>query len=322
MKKVLFNKTGLPQDVLQVEEVDLPVPVEGEVLIRVTARNINPSDIMFIQGMYGISPQLPSGAGFEAVGVVDNAGQQDRVKIGDRVIFTSLGTWQEFVTVPAAQVIPVPDGMPDEVACQAFINPMTAYGMLQKSGLKTGDWLLLTAGASAFSKLVIQMAKAKGIRVACTVRRSEQLSQLLTFGADSVVNTANDTALAELSAVTGGEGFAVAFDAVGGKVGAMALASLKTKGTMMVYGMLSLEKIPLNSGLMIFKDLRVEGFWLSSYLKDLDTVSRAKAFQTVLTTLGTADLRVDVDATFPLERVKEALAAYEKPGRMGKILLV
>lgn len=322
MKQVVFYEKGFPQDVLRLEETTRPVPKPGEALIRITARNINPSDIMFIRGMYGIAPQLPSSAGFEAVGVVEDAGDQDRIPVGMRVIFSAVGTWKEYICLPATQLIPAPEGMPDEVACQAFINPMTAYGMLQRSGLREGDWLLLTAGASAFSKLVIQMAKAKGIKIACTVRRSEQVGQLADLGADLVVNTEKEKIPGALMDVTHGEGVSVVFDAVGGVLGAKALACLKQKGKMMVYGLLSLESIPLNSGLMIFRDLRIEGFWLSSYLEGLDKKSRQEAFRTVLETLTSQDLKVDVAETFPLDKVKEAIIAFEKPGRTGKILLL
>jgi NADPH:quinone reductase-like Zn-dependent oxidoreductase len=322
MKQVIFHETGLPQEVLQVEEVSIPEPKSGEVLIRITARNINPSDIMFIRGMYGIAPQLPSSAGFEASGVVEDAGDQKRIPVGTRVIFSAMGTWKEYICLSANQLIPTPDGMPDEVACQAFINPMTAYGMLRKSGLQSGEWLLLTAGASAFSKLVIQMAKAKGIKIACTVRRQEQINALRDLGADLVVDTETGKIPKSVMQATNGEGVSVVFDAVGGSLGAKVLGCLKPKGKMMVYGMLSLENIPLNSGLMIFKDLSIEGFWLSSYLEGLDKTSRQEAFQTVFGTLASKDLKVDIADTFPLDKVKEAIAAYEKPGRTGKILLI
>ncbi|WP_332910601.1 zinc-binding dehydrogenase [Algoriphagus boritolerans] len=144
---------------------------------------------MFVRGMYGITPKLPSSAGFEACGVVETGDEDGKVKSGTRVMFTAIGTWKEYLCLPAATAIPVPDGMPDEVACQAFVNPMTAYGMIEKSGLKAGEWLLITAGASAFGKFAIQMAKAKGIKVAATVRHDEQKAVLEKLGADLVVNS-------------------------------------------------------------------------------------------------------------------------------------
>ena len=189
MKEVIFEKTGLPSEVLELKESPMPQPKEGQVLIKVTARNINPSDIMFIRGMYGIAPVLPSSAGFEAAGVVEKGDAGGILKEGTRVMFSAIGTWKEYVCVPASLAIPIPEGMPDEVACQAFVNPMTAYGMLEKSGLKEGDWLLITAGASAFGKFALQMAKEKGIKVAATVRHDDQIEYLEKMGADLVINS-------------------------------------------------------------------------------------------------------------------------------------
>ena len=134
MKQVIFHQTGLPSEVLQLEEAPMPQPKPHEVRIKVTARNINPSDIMFVRGMYGITPKLPSSAGFEAAGVVDASDESNSIPVGTRVIFTAIGTWKEYVCIPAALVIPTPQGMTDEVACQAFINPLTAFGMIETSG--------------------------------------------------------------------------------------------------------------------------------------------------------------------------------------------
>jgi NADPH:quinone reductase-like Zn-dependent oxidoreductase len=320
MKQVIFKETGLPEDVLVLEEAEIPKPKPNEVLIRVTARNINPSDVMFIRGMYGITPKLPSSAGFEAVGIVDQSDEKGTVAKGSKVIFTAIGTWKEYVCAPAQTVIPVPDQMPDEVACQAFINPMTAFGMLESSGLKEGDWVLITAGASAYGKLVIQMAKSKGIRVACTVRRDEQKDPLEKLGADLVINTEKEKLQKVIMEKTG-DGVSVVFDAVGGVLGAKALASLKNNGKLMAFGALSLDNMPVNSGLMIFKNLKIEGFWLTTWIESLNNEERQKAFKTVLGYLMKQDVKVDVAGTYALEEFKEALEAYQKPGRNGKIIL-
>jgi NADPH:quinone reductase-like Zn-dependent oxidoreductase len=320
MKQVVFHQTGMPEEVLILEEAEQPAKKAHEALIKVTARNINPSDIMFIRGMYGITPKLPSSAGFEAVGVVEEADEKGLFQKGAKVIFTAIGTWKEYVSVPANLLIPVPAGMTDEVACQAFVNPLTAYGMLETSGLKAGDWLLITAGASAFGKLAIQLAKQKEIKVACTVRRDEQKDMLKSLGAELVINTEKEKLPKVIMEKTDG-GVHVVFDAVGGVLGARALSCLKTNGRMMVFGLLSLENIPLNSGLLIFKNLKVEGFWLTTWIESLNQDEREKAFRTIFTLLLTQKVKVDVQATYPLEQFKEALLAYEQGGRNGKVIL-
>ena len=321
MKELIFDQTGRPQEVLYLKESERPQAKPHEVLIRVTARNINPSDIMFVRGMYGITPKLPSSAGFEACGVVEKSDESGKVPVGTRVMFTAIGTWKEYVCIPAALVIPVPTQMPDSVACQAFVNPMTAYGMIEDAGLEAGQWLLLTAGASAFGKFAIQMAKAKGIRVAATVRHESQKELLLDLGAELVINTATEK-LAKIIFEKTEVGVDVVFDAVGGELGVKALSCLKQKGRMLVFGALALENLSINSGLLIFKNLRIEGFWLSSWIEALSAEQRMKAFQRVFGFLMQDDSKADVAATYPLAEFKAALDAYEQAGRNGKILLV
>lgn len=321
MKELIFEETGMPEEVLKIRETDRPIPKSHEILVKVTARNINPSDIMFIRGMYGINPVLPSSAGFEACGVVERGDEAGKFEKGTRVMFTTIGTWREFVTVPAAVAIPVPEQMHDEIACQAFVNPMTAFGMIEKSGLKEGQWLLITAGASAFGKFAIQLAKEKGIKVAATVRHDDQKEYLKKIGADLVVNTENE----KLQKVIFGqveEGIHVVFDSVGGNLGARALGSLRKNGRMMVFGALALENMPVNSGLLIFKGLTIEGFWLSTWMEEIDSKSRSEAFLKVFGFLMKEESQVDIAGKFPLVSFKEAFTAYNLPGRNGKILLI
>jgi NADPH:quinone reductase-like Zn-dependent oxidoreductase len=321
MKELIFEQTGSPAEVIQIRETSVPHPKAHEVLIRVTARNINPADLMFIRGKYGITPKLPSSAGFEACGVVEKGDQPGKVKVGIRVMFTALGTWREYLCVSAAAVIPVPDAMSDEIACQAFVNPMTAFAMLNKSGLTAGEWLLITAGASAFGKFAIQMAKEKGIRVVATVRHDSQKAVLENLGADLVVNSETGKIRQVIAEKTEG-GVHVIFDAVGGALGAKALTCLRPKGKMLVFGALALENLPINSGLLIFKNLSIEGFWLSTWVEEISEEERGEAFRSVFSFLLKDDSKIDIEGKFKLDDFSAALQAYERPGRNGKILLV
>ena len=117
-------------------------------------------------------------------------------------------------------------------------------------------------------------------------------------------------------------GVHVVFDAVGGMLGAKALASMRPKGRMMVFGALALDNMSINSGLLIFRDLKIEGFWLSTWIEEMPESDRAKAFRNVFGFLMKEDSKIDVEGKFTLGQFKEALVAYETPGRNGKILLV
>ncbi|WP_306422298.1 zinc-dependent alcohol dehydrogenase family protein [Algoriphagus sp. AGSA1] len=325
MKEVIFEETGRAMDVLKVREAPIPEPKPLEVQIEVKARNINPSDLMFIRGRYGVKPDLPSSAGFEAAGIVSKADAEGKFPVGTRVMFTSqgtnMGTWREYITLPVRQVFPMPEGMSFEVACQAFVNPVTAVAMVNRSGLKAGDWLLVTAGASAFGKFAIQVARSKGINVVCTVRHDEQKAYLTEFGAQLVVNTEKEDLKQAISTIVA-DGVSAVFDAVGGELAANALSCIRPLGKMFVFGVLSMQDLPLNTGLLIFKEITIEGFWLSSLLKRINDEERAKLYQETQGFLMRNDTRAEVAEKFPLTEVKAAIEAYNKPGRNGKILLV
>lgn len=321
MKSAIFENLGFPWDVLEVKDINVEDPKPGEVRVKVTTCNINPSDVMFVQGLYGIRPELPGVGGFEAAGAVEACGEGVDIPIGTRVIFTAIGVWQEYVNVSAKTVIPTPDSMSDEVACQAFVNPYTAYAMLEESGLQSGQWLLLTAGGSAFGKFVIQLAKQKGINTVCTVRRDSQVDELKKLGATEVVNTETSHLAKTIKGFTEGRGVDYIFDAVGGELGAKSLDCLTHGGTMLVFGLLSLQSIPLNSGIMIFKNLTIKGFWLTTWMTNLSKEQKRHVTQQVLGMLAKKELVADIEKTYKLDEVKQAVKHADSPGRTGKIIL-
>ena len=322
MKSAQFATTGRPADVLKIQDVPVPEPQAGQVRVRVTACNINPSDVMFIRGLYGIRPELPATAGFEACGTVDACGEGVDLPTGARVIFTAVGLWQEYVVVPADTVLPAPDAMPDTVACQAFVNPYTAFGMLEVAGLEAGQWLMITAGGSAFGQFVIQLCQQRGIHVIATVRRDEQVAALKELGATAVINTETEDLVKRVRELTDRQGVHYVFDAVAGELGGLALECLARRGTLLVFGALSLQPLALNSGTLIFKELTVRSFWLTTWFPALSSADKQRISQQVLGMLTQQQLKTNVEATYPLDDVVQAVTHADSSGRDGKVLLV
>jgi NADPH:quinone reductase-like Zn-dependent oxidoreductase len=321
MKTLLFTQTGPPAHVLQPTDAELPQPGPGEVRLRVLAAPINPSDLMFVQDKYGIRPQLPSGAGFEGVGVVDALGEGVTLPLGQRVSFTTIGAWSEYALAQARALVPVPEGVSDEAAAQLFVNPFTACAMIQESGVQAGDWLMLTAAASAFGKLVIQFAKQRGIRTIGTVRRPDFIEELKALGADEIIDVSQESVTRRVKELTDGRGVACILEAVAGKPAAEVLPCLRNGGTMLVYGALSLEAMPIDAGLMIFKGLSIKGFWLTAWMSEASPEARREVAQTVLGNLASGAIQLPVEATYPLEQIAEAVHHAGREGRGGKILL-
>tara|TARA_R110000823_G_scaffold315704_1_gene450866 strand:- start:83331 stop:84374 length:1044 start_codon:yes stop_codon:yes gene_type:complete len=321
MKAVQFTALGLPTEVLKVVELPKPEPAEGEIRVKVTKANIIPADIMFIQGKYGIRPELPQIGGFEGTGTVDACGTGIEMPLGMGVIFTGSGVWAEYVCIPAKTAIPKPQAMSDDVACQAFVNPFTAYGMLMEADLQAGDWVMLTASNSAFSKFVIQLASQRGINVVGTVRSDEQKQALLDLGAKAIINEKTENIYKAVKTATDGVMVKAAFDAVGGELGDKVLNAMQANGKMFVYGLLSLQPIPLNSGLLIFKNLTIKGFWLSTWMASLTREQRSTIIPEVLTMLTKQELKADVEAYYVIDEIAKAIEQMEAPGRSGKVLL-
>src|SRR5581483_9135464 len=112
------------------------------------ARPIQPADLFFIRDQYRFRPKLPQVAGLEGIGVVVGGGANKRIATGSRVAFRWPGTWAEFAAVPEDRLIPVPDDVPDAVACQIALNPLTAWALVNEAELEPHDWIVMTAGAS------------------------------------------------------------------------------------------------------------------------------------------------------------------------------
>ncbi|MBD2701047.1 zinc-dependent alcohol dehydrogenase family protein [Spirosoma sp. BT702] len=321
MKSVIFEQIGRPVDILNVTDKALPEPGPNEVRIKVIAAPINPADIMFVQNLYGIRPKLPSGAGFEGVGVVDAVGEGVELQTGMRVSFTSIGTWSEYAIAHHRALIPVPDAMSDDVAAQLFVNPFTAYAMVQESGVQEGGWLMLTAAGSAFGKMVIQLCKKRGIKTIGTVRRDDLNDELKSLGLTEVINVETEQLAVRVKDITGGKGVSCILDAVGGHTATEAQKCLSKGGTMLIYGLLSLQDPEINVGLMIFRELTIKGFWLSDWMQRVDSQTRQDVAQNVISMLASGEIQLPVEATYSLDQIKEAVEYADRTGRWGKILM-
>ncbi|WP_080059307.1 zinc-dependent alcohol dehydrogenase family protein [Spirosoma aerolatum] len=321
MKRVVFDQIGKPFDILKTADTPLPEPSPNEVRIKVIAAPINPSDIMFVQNLYGIRPKLPSGAGFEGVGVVDALGEGVQMRTGMRVSFTSIGTWADYAIAHHRSLIPVPDAMSDDVAAQLFVNPFTAYAMVQDSKVPEGGWLMLTAAGSAFGKMVIQLCKMRGIKTIGTVRRDDLNQELKALGLTEVVNVETESLTDRVKEITEGAGVTCVLDAVGGHTASEALKCLGKGGTMLIYGVLSLQDPQINAGLMIFRGLTVKGFWLTDWMHRVDSQTRQEVAQQVISLLASGQIQLPVEASYSLDQIIEAIDHAERHGRWGKILV-
>src|SRR5690348_10447379 len=243
MRALRFSDVGDPMQVLHLDDVPSPEPGPSDVRVRITHRPINPSDLLTIQGFYPKRPPLPGSPGLEGVGVVDAVGANVRgVAVGQRVISAAgiPGTWAEQLVIPADRAVPIPDALSDQAAAQMLVNPVTAWALLNDElALSQNDWLLQTAAGSTLGRVIIQLARRRGLRTVNVVRRRSRARELLELGGDAVVVTEDETLVDRVREITGGRGVAAAIDSVGGAEAADVAASLAPGGTMISMGGLS-----------------------------------------------------------------------------------
>lgn len=327
MRAAVFERYGPPGDVLQVRDVAQPAPGRGEVLVRMIASPINPSDLMFIEGRYTIPAQLPATPGFEGVGIVESAGGGvlGWLRKGKRVavIHGRLGAWAEYTITESRLVVPVPDAIPDDQAAAFFVNPATAIAMTQDVlRIPAGQWLLQTAAGGELGKMIVRLGRRIGFRTMNVVRRREQVDELKKLGGDAVLVEADGPIDEQVKRLTDGAGVPFAIDPVGGKTGSELIASLGAGGRCLLYGSLSDEAASVHPRRLISAAIRIEGFWLGAWARKQSIPRMLRLFKQVRQMMTDGTLTSHIAAKYPLDRVAEAATHAAAPGKGGKVILV
>ena len=199
-------------------------------------------------------------------------------------------------------------------------------GALALRCLRPGDWLAQTAAGSALGRLVIQLAQLRGYHTVNFVRRADAVAELRDLGADAVFSTDEAPNAADLvarvRALTDGRGVAGALDAVGGETGALALHCLRPGGTLLVYGLLGGEPLPLHNGEMLFRGLTVRGFWLTHWFQHTPPERAQTTLRELMGLMAGGQLTPTAEAAYDLADFRAAVAHAQRPGRQGKIMLI
>ena len=266
MRAVEQAAPGAP---LSVATRPVPRPGPGEVLLRIAASPINPSDLAMLQGAYGISFDYPMVPGLEGAGEVVAAGSglMPRSLLGKRVacVAATQGLWSDFAVVPATQCLPLPTEVGLGAGAMAFVNPMTAYAFARIARTK-GHWAVVsTAAAGQLGAMIRRACKARAIRVINIVRSEAQRARLEAEGAIVLDETA-DGFDAALKAECKKRRCRLALDAVGGDMTFRLVEAMPPLSEVLIYGGLAQTAARLNPGTMIFKETTVRGFWLTKWL--------------------------------------------------------
>lgn len=319
---VRIHEFGDPASVVRVEEEPLAGPGSGEVLVEMLAAPINPADINVLEGRYGRLPTLPAIPGIEGVGVVVELGEGVRdLAIGRWVKMPAgFGTWRDALVIKADECIALPDGMDVEQAAMISVNPPTAWRMLEDFvDLAPGDWVLQNAANSGVGRCVIAIARRRGLKTLNVVRRRELVDELKALGADAVV-LEDEPYFKDIAAISGGPRPRLALNAVGGESAGRLMRCLAPGGTMVTYGGMSKQSFGVSAAQMIFSDLRLRGFWVTRWMKEVPRERVVDLYSKIGPLVKDGTLRVAVDSTFPIEKAAEAIRRASEGGRSGKVL--
>jgi NADPH:quinone reductase-like Zn-dependent oxidoreductase len=326
MKAVQFSRFGAAWDVADLVELpDLGAPNAGEVVLDILASPINPSDFLNFEGRFGAyAPTLPAAAGGEAVARVAAVGADvTNVKVGDRVLamFIGRGNWRERVRGKADGLFPLPPEAATLQLAMLGVNPGTAWHMLHGFvELAPGNWIIQNAGTSAVGYHVIKLARSMGVHTVNIVRQEAQVAPLRALGADVALVDGPDLA-ARVAAATGGAPVRLALDAVAGEATRRLAQCLAPSGVAVIYGLLGSPDANLDAADILFRDVSLRGFWFSAWFRRADAKEKRALYEQILPRLLDHTIEVPIEATYPLERVQDALRHAAQPSRSGKILL-
>lgn len=318
--RLTFETHGNPADVLKLESFNLPAIADGEVLLKIHASPLNPADLNYIEGTYGVKPSLPAIAGIECFGTVIQS-RTGKFPEGDSVITTGKADgWATHSITNGDQLITVPNGIDPLQAAMLKVNPATAWLLLHHfSDLKKGDWVTLNASNSGVGQCVIQLAASMGIRTVCFLRNESLSEELSSLGASHVFLDSPE-GFSEARETIGKERAKLAFNAVGGDSALRLMKLLGESGTHITYGAMGRKPLTVPNGPLIFNDIRVRGLWVTKWMEKASTKELENTYLPLADRLLDGSLSQKVDSTFALADFRQALARLDESGRNGKVL--
>ncbi len=323
MKAVMCNAWGLPDTLVVEEHADL-VATKDHVVIAVKAAGVNFPDVLIIQNKYQFKPPLPFTPGSELSGVITAIGDGVTTwKVGDQVIaFADYGAFAEQVVVPAAHLMPMPPGMPFDIAAAITLTYGTSHhAVCDRAQLQAGETMLVLGAAGGVGLAAIEIGKALGARVIAAASSEEKLAVCRAHGADATINYSTHNLREAIKAATDGKGPNVIYDPVGGEYSEAAFRSIAWRGRYLVVGFANGEipKLPLN--LMLLKGASVVGVFWGEFAKR-EPKANAQATRQLMSWLADGTIKPHISARYALADTAQALNDMAARKVTGKVVIV
>jgi NADPH:quinone reductase len=322
--KVILHGNGGPANCMQLGETEMPTPTADEVLIKVAFTGVNRPDVAQRQGTYPPPPGASPYIGLEASGTVVACGSAvTQWKVGDEVCaLTNGGSYAEFVCASEGQVLVVPKGLSLLQAAAIPENYFTVYtNVIERGRLSRGETVLIHGGSSGIGITAIQMAKAWGATVYCTVGSEEKREACLKLGADVAINYRTQDFVAEVATLTDKRGVNLILDMVAGTYTDRNLKCLGMDGRLVQIALLEGGKLNLDITPIMTKRLTFTGSTLRPRTAFQKAAIATALKRDIWPLIETGKLLPVIYKTFELSQAAEAHALMESSAHIGKIMM-
>jgi NADPH:quinone reductase-like Zn-dependent oxidoreductase len=310
---------------VSVRQIPIPRPGPGEVLIRMAASPINPSDLFFLQGNYPVQKPFPVVPGLEGSGTVvaRGPGLLPRLWMGKRVACAAApiygGTWAEYMVTPARLCFPLHKKLSLEQGAMLIVNPMTALAFFDIVKRDKHKAVVNTAAAGALGRMILRLGQTHEIPVINIVRKVEQAKLLYELGAEHVLQSGEPEFTGQLRALAQQLEATLFLDAVAGEQTQGLLGAAPSGSTVLVYANLSGDMCQINSRTLLSGDKRLEGFYLANWAAKKSLLQILRDTQRVQRLVETV-LQSNVQARYAFADVQQALDLYSS--HMTGVLLL
>ena len=320
-KAIRYHRQGGPE-VLQVDDVPVGEPGEGQVRVRHTAIGVNFVDVYQRSGLYPM--QLPGVAGNEGAGVVDAVGPKVKdLKKGDRVAYTGLpGSYCEARVVPADRMVKIPKGISDEQAASMMLKGMTAHYLVYSTfKVRKGDIVLWHAAAGGVGLIAGQFLKKIGAVAIGTVGSEEKAKLAKAHGYKHAINYSSENFVERVKEITKGKKVPVVYDSVGKTTWEGSLDCLQPRGLMVSFGNASGPVAAVNLGILATKgSLYVTRPTLATYIASrADLVKRSND---LFSMVKSKKMKIETTKTYKLADAAQAHRDLEGRKTTGSVVLV
>ncbi|RYY29115.1 MAG: NADPH:quinone oxidoreductase family protein [Sphingomonadales bacterium] len=326
MRALRSHQAGGPET-LTLDEVAVPAPGVGEVLIGVKACALNYPDVLLIQDLYQIRPTRPFSPGSEVAGIIEAVGAGvTAFRPGDRVIgLAAWGGLAEKLVVPQSSCLPIPDGVPfDEAAALIVTYATSHYALRDQAAIQPGETLLVLGASGGIGIASVQLGKAYGARVIAAVSSEEKAELVRSLGADAAIVYPADltdraAARSFTDAIKAHGKIDIILDPIGGPYTESAFRTLGWQGRHLVIGFTAgIPSLPLN--LTLLKGARVIGVFYGDFARR--EPERRLAYLNEIVALHAAGrVRPHISQRLPIKRAAEGIAALGTRAATGKIVI-